>query len=291
MSDSRASHDPDGSLRATFDRHGFGFQYAVISEFQQLRKQGLSPFDVDGIEYPVHINGVDLHVDFCLRSKRGLLVTECKRVDPSLGTWCFARSANLSPNSIERKRVALEWVMRETDNSVTVGRVDPEHSEHQYHVGLEVKDNSTTGSGLGKSLDAAVTQAIRGASGMIAATASEPNLLNGALMTTVVPVIITTARLVICETDLARSDVRTGRLPADVAFQERSWIWYRVMTSASIRHQVRWFEPENRYRIGASLRHQQDYYYARSVAIVSSSGLREFIDQVQPHVAIDVDDQ
>ena len=270
------------TVRAAFGRHGYGFQYAVIRECRQLEGKKQSVFYPDGVEYPVQLNGADLHIDFLLRSRNALLTIECKRVDPAFGTWCFARSSDVAPNSLEPKRVVLETLLREDESRLTILRGDAEISERQYHVGLEIKDNDVKGNSTGRGLDGAVTQALRAAAGIIVAAGEHPALI-GDRLTRIVPVIVTTARLMTCDTDLAQTDVTSGHLPCDITVSQQPWLWYRVMVSPSLRHLLPWYEDPNRVRIGYSFGHLQDYAYARSVAIVNVAGLGEFLHGVRVH--------
>lgn len=273
---------PDSAIvRAAFDRHGHGFHYAVVRELGRLVATQESVFRVEGIEYPVMLNDEVLHVDVILRSSLGLLVLECKRVDPAFSTWCFARSKLVS-RSIDRDRVVLEWVLRNDDTTVTVGRNEGEITDVQYHVGLELKHSDLKGDSSGRGLDGAVTQALRSAGGIVLAAIERPNLL-GAKITHVVPVIVTTARLVTCDIDLADSDLMTGRLPHDVMVTERKWVWYRTMISAALRHHVSWFEPERQVAM-SSFQAEQDHAYARSVAVVTPAGLSSFLGAVRQHI-------
>ncbi len=115
MSNSAATNDESldrqvKAVRVAFARHGHGFQYAVAKRCAGLFKEQKSCFHVDTTEFPVEVNGVDLHIDIVLRSGSGLIVIECKRVNSVLSTWCFARSV-LSGRFNEPKAVRLERVL------------------------------------------------------------------------------------------------------------------------------------------------------------------------------------
>ena len=44
-------------IRGTFDRHGYGFQYAVAKECTRLRDVGESTWSIDATEFPVEVHG------------------------------------------------------------------------------------------------------------------------------------------------------------------------------------------------------------------------------------------
>src|SRR5262245_41063217 len=117
-------------LRAAFARHGYGFQYACVREFIRLREDREGRWHGDGPEFPVEVNGTQLHVDIVLRTTHGLMAIECKRVNPGLGTWCFGRTAFTSESGSEQNWVRFESLVRtDPDAAFAVWRGAPEHSD------------------------------------------------------------------------------------------------------------------------------------------------------------------
>lgn len=272
-------------LRAAFARHGYGFQYASVKEFIRLREARQSRWWVDATEFPVEVNSAQLHVDIILRTTHGLMVVECKRVNPGLGTWCFGRTAFTAESSSEQNGVRFESAVR-TDPAAAfaVWRGAPEHSDHQYHVALEMKSGQGDAQGSGRgALNEGVTQALRGASGIINTLIGRPSLFRG-LSLKVIPVVLTTARVVTCNGDLAESSLETGHLLASLSFSERPWVWFRVNAPAQLRHGA---EIRRNERNGMPVEHFRtlaDEEFARSVGVVSVSGLQDFLNAANFHV-------
>lgn len=104
MSDSKTiNQDALDKFQATLNRHGYGFQFAVLSESQKCFDSRTSAFVLETIELPVVVNGNSSRIDFVLKRvsehlifpfplRPLYLVAECKRANPSLSTWCFARA-------------------------------------------------------------------------------------------------------------------------------------------------------------------------------------------------------
>lgn len=86
MLDDLNAHQLD-AVRRTFDRHGYGFQYAVAKECVRLRDAGESSWWLDATEFPVEVHGTHLHIDMVLRNTGGLMVVECKRANPSISIY------------------------------------------------------------------------------------------------------------------------------------------------------------------------------------------------------------
>src|SRR4030043_1645904 len=95
------------AFEKTLNRHGYGFQYSVLKKAKQLFEDGRSPWIFEPSEFPVSVQGRDVHIDFILRwYRKGMtlaeysipvyLVAECKRADPALKYWCFARAPYVS---------------------------------------------------------------------------------------------------------------------------------------------------------------------------------------------------
>ena len=76
------------------------------------------------------------------------------------------------------------------------------------------------------------------------------------------------------DSDLAAADAETGNLATDaVTARQVDWLWFTHNSSANLRHDLEWE--------GASddLTDELKREFARSVAIVSSRGIDEFLQQ------------
>src|SRR5437867_2805939 len=76
------------------NRQGYAFQFAVLEKAKQLLASGDSSFGFEVSEFPVQIRGAHTRIDFVLLKRDGKLrlVSECKRANPALSNWCFARA-------------------------------------------------------------------------------------------------------------------------------------------------------------------------------------------------------
>src|SRR5438067_1519637 len=82
-----------GGFERVLNRHGYGFQYAVLRKARLLfeKKQSVWRFEVS--EFPVTTQHDSTRIDFVLKagSKETpiLMIVECKRANPALANWCF----------------------------------------------------------------------------------------------------------------------------------------------------------------------------------------------------------
>jgi hypothetical protein len=274
------THDLD-LVRASLNRHGYGFQFAVIRECLRLRDKGSSSWSVDATEFPVDVKNTMLHVDVVLRNSNAVIAVECKRVNPAMGIWVFGKSALAERREGESTQVVLQRLERQGTDGAFISPRAPTSSAHQYHVGIEIRTRDQKGDAQGGrgAWDDAVTQALRGATGIVHAVADEPNLFGRFDSMVVIPAIITTARLLACETDLGDASLDTGELPAELQVNSRPWLWFRVFASANVRpakpvrvaNLVPPLPSEHQFgELAASV-------FARSVAVVSANGLEEFL--------------
>ena len=252
----------ESGLRKTFNSKGFGFQYSVLEHC--LNAGGPLRWKYAASEYPVSLNGKDLHIDFVLGCGVHLLVAECKRTKD--GTWAFARGSRTTYS--ERPRADfLHWDQERRLYRVAkyFGNPGP-----PYDTGVPVKGDD-------KDFDHSLTQVFRGRSGLIEELAGIEGLRYGG--GAVVPVIFTTATLVTTETKLSEADVATGDLPL-TAVQSKQWIWYDYRLSRSLRPDVPlWVNsaqgigPTKSQYLDRELAHNA----RKSVAIVRVEGLQDFL--------------
>jgi hypothetical protein len=90
--------------------HGYGFQYSVLKEVARLAYEVRSASWIPKVpEFPVEVQGHDTRIDFILKHARlpFYLVAECKRANPSLANWCFAKM-DITP-SADIFRVEPAW--------------------------------------------------------------------------------------------------------------------------------------------------------------------------------------
>ena len=81
------------------NRHGYGFQYAVLKQAHILADSRDSSWRFIASEFPVRVQGFDTRIDFILKratdnifDQHFFLIAECKRANPAYSNWCFARA-------------------------------------------------------------------------------------------------------------------------------------------------------------------------------------------------------
>src|SRR5271157_5882381 len=82
-------------FQTTFNKHGYGFQYSILGYAEKLYEKGSSPWRKPIPEFPVQVQGKDARIDLLLEHKSNsyLIVAECKRVNPALSNWFFAKAS------------------------------------------------------------------------------------------------------------------------------------------------------------------------------------------------------
>jgi hypothetical protein len=240
---------------------------------------------VEAVEFPFDVNGQPGHADILLRNDNAVAVVECKKVRKGLATWVFARSNLVSRSDFGAQTVALEGVTcLNVDAKLNACLRPGRETERQYNVAVETKDGEGEKAGTSRGgLDNALAQSLRGSSGILRQLISHPSLLPGldrGATLTIVPVIVTNARLLACRTDLAYTDLASGQLPEKLLVQESDWLWLRTMASASVRHEF-WHAGA---RASSSFGDLQDQRYARSIAVTTPAGLADCLTGISTHV-------
>jgi hypothetical protein len=222
-------------LRA-LNSHGHAFQQTVIRACHDLAIEYTNwQFEVG--EFPVQLREADTSLDvvLSLRSQNLYLVVECKRADPNLAHWCFARTPYVLRGA-RRTDPMLTAVFHEP------GRVvERPHrlstGDEVYHVAHELKTGKT-GSGVPGGRGAvsdAVNQVLRGAGGLIETLVRHrAQALPVGTPVLVVPAVFTTAQLFVTDADLSNADLQTGDL-ATAPLRPCPWLWYMAHQSASQR--------------------------------------------------------
>src|SRR5688572_21743563 len=88
------------AFEESLNRHGYSFQYALLKRRNELEVKNKTHWYFVGSEVPVECGGVITHIDFVCWStprnpqvsNRFFLIAECKRANPALAEWCFAKS-------------------------------------------------------------------------------------------------------------------------------------------------------------------------------------------------------
>ncbi len=272
-------------FESTLNRQGHPFQYAVIRRAHELHDERRSPWVFEVSEFPVEVQGYHTRVDFILSqwaeslsAPFRFLVAECKRVNPALSDWMFARAPYVGRGGTTRD-ILVERVRRAgQDIASSYGRLDG--SENIYHLGFEVKSTATgdPGGGGRGAIEDAATQVTRGVNGLIDCLSKHRRHLCEDFPVAFVPAIFTTARLWATELDLANTDIVQGQVAlGSVDVVHKSWLWLQYHVSPGLKHsvdrQVAKDEPFPRPNLG----HLLEMEYARTIAIVASTGVDDFL--------------
>lgn len=262
-------HNVGEDFRRALSVHGYGFHFAVLKEIENLHKHDRVRWRFWASEFPV-VADRNTHIDFVLHLGGTYLVAECKRVDPARARWCFARAPYTWPDLHGRKEIVFDQL--EYDPPPELIHSVPRCLDFEsYHLGLELK-TKRKGDGCGPAtgaIDAAVTQVLRGTSGLLnhlfgPAFPDEPI----PTVARVLPTIFTTAELWTTDADLSESDLETGNLePGSVDAERQNWLWFTHHRSPTLEHEVRADERARYFR----------HRVARTVAIVGPSGIEDFL--------------
>jgi hypothetical protein len=264
--------------------HGYGFHYSVLREASELFANESSKWAFEAAEFPVEVQGRGTRIDFVLQHRDHpsfYLLAECKRANPALSNWCFARAPLVRRNRSEEPMFLEHFRISET-GTVSQGieassrKVRNLNEREAYHIGIEVKSGKkgdSNGQGRGH-IEDAVTQVCRGIGGMV------DMFLSGRLKTSgkptsvyLLPVVFTTAHIWTSDVDLSTADLQTGELDfSSTEFAAKDYIFYQYHMSPGLKHSYNWtgLRPDD---IGSFM----DSEYIRTVSIVSASGIGQFL--------------
>jgi hypothetical protein len=265
------------------NRHGYGFQYAVIKRAAELIKYS-SRWIPAVAEFPVPL-GDGTKIDFILRdlafNTRTTLVCECKRVNEAFGRWCFVR-APFTHSALGRDPSvimdSIEFSTREDGRRVRVSHKHGVFLDRAYSVGLVVKDNNAKGDAQPRrgtnedAIEEAATQVLRGSNGYIETLSQHPKLLGEGQPHIVLPVIFTTATLWVSDANLSDADLLSGKI--DIAksdFKSAPWLWYQYHTSPALKYSTR------REQEATELEEMLEFEYIRTIVIVGRGGIDDFL--------------
>lgn len=266
----------DIAFEKALSRHGYSFQYAVLEEARQLCDAGKSPWIPWVPEFPVTIQGVDTRIDivFFNYSRKICLVCECKRANPALSNWCFARA----PWPKETGFAAYSYMETITSRAegVNFGLLNIVQSDRIFQIAQEVNTGikgDSSGSVRGE-IEGAASQVSRGFNGLIEFLGGERNrqLINVGETIGFIPAIVTTAKLFATEAEVTSPELLTGE-PGTLnpPLTERDWIWYDYPQSPSLRHAIPDENPSS------NLREVIYREFVRRIAIVTPAGLPKFL--------------
>lgn len=271
------------------NRHGHGFQYAVIKHLRHLiaaeRIAMIKDFwQVLMSELPVE-SEKGTRVDFVLERKahgsykRLFIVAECKRANPATANWCFARS----PYSHRDVWGSIEYVHLEcvrntvvapSTRGVFAGGVQASAGNPPYHLAFALRTNAAgdpdAGATRQSEVEDATAQALRGASGLVMHFDRRPQLLGDEEQVGILPVIFTTANLYTSDLKLDEAELATGKVEGG-SLTRVPWVMYQYAMSPGLKHKA------TSAGVPRDLVELYRTEYIRTVPVVSVGGILEFM--------------
>jgi hypothetical protein len=272
------------SFAKALNRHGYGFQYRVLKEAWELCGRG-SKWVFKVGEFPVEVQGAGTRIDFVLSRIRDrdnaafYLLAECKRANPALSNWCFARAP-----FVHEKRVygisgyeplIMDFCQLDERNAIHVSAKPSGKLGNAYHIAVEVKSKGVKGDASGdgrQAIENAATQVSRGLNGIIEFTLGNRQFLSEGRRAHFLPVIFTTANIWVTDVDLSTANLETGNVNLSGSqFTKQSWIAFQYHLSPGLKHSRLPLER------ASSLNETMDADYVRTIPIVSASGIEPFL--------------
>jgi hypothetical protein len=288
-------------FKETLNRQGFGFKYAVIKEIQKAKSEVFSEYPekvrpslhVDYTEIPIEANGKNTRLDFvltmCLKKQNPKedyqfikLIAQCKRTDSALSDWCFMKTPFKDQSEIAGS------LFLEIAHSLCIEKIhindntEKQSSIHRLSAGednlfqIPVIVNSEPKGSIRKVFNKTITRALRGQNGFINLSKKHLDYSKHEKEFFVLPVIFTTANIWASDFMLDSADLKTGNFSVlDGNLVKKSWILYNHNQRLTLKHTLS--ELEDQSSAASSLSDFLHKEYTRPVAIVNSSGIKEFL--------------
>ena len=273
-------------VASVLNASGFPFHYAVLRDIGLALDQRRSLWRFEAAEFPVRIRGESTRIDILLShtQRDWLLIGECKRPNPSLRQWCFFRAPFVRRNrGVEMLNLETlserQHGVPESRGRVCAGLPDA------YHIALEIKGGGQgENSGLGRGLiEQAATQVMRGTAGLAQFYAEHNDAWGQGRTWTFVPVIFTAATLYASTVNLNEAETATGDIRVEPSqLRQVPWLFYQYHISPDLRPDL----PGNSFGLKDSLGDVLDREYVRTIAVVSPSGISDFLQWIS-HVGPD----
>ena len=135
-----ANDGPVEAFRAAVDRHGHAFQNAVLRRADYLFGIRHSMWAFSAAEVPCEVRGASTRIDFVLQRNDwngsgpvAYLIAECKRINPALSDWCFARTPYIRRN-LSSSRLISDQVLRDSNETLGVDVHAFGHGREVYNL-------------------------------------------------------------------------------------------------------------------------------------------------------------
>ncbi len=284
-----AEQNRRSNVRKNFEtelrKNGFGFQYVILKEINDLYNAEKSAFLPEFAEFPVEINNTNTHIDFIIERKNTssfpksdpfFLICECKRANPALSNWCFVRSP------FAREGLLIDFIFLEKlhiDKPFNTKKSYVIQSNTQgrkiFDIAFNVKSDDK-GEGDTKGANEAVAQVLRGMNGFIEYLGNKENLLriehDKSYTPYFLPVIFTTAELWSSNINLSDAELTDGNLDLPLeSLTNESWLLFQYNQSQPIKHSIdTHFSNNDIFSVAQT-------EFTRTVAIVNPKGIKAFL--------------
>jgi hypothetical protein len=267
-------------------RHGYAFQYRTLKTADDACGPGShAPGWVFQVaEFPVEVRGRQTRIDYLLqRSDRPTyLVVECKRANPKLKRWCFAKAPYVI-RGFDTNRVFGEQVrFDKPSNRLLCNTFRESVFCDKYHLAFEMRVQGERGDEEGSKgrgdIEDAATQVSLGLNGLIESLRPfETEFKEGDVMT-FFPVIITTATLFVSDVDLSTAGLDSGEVDSSTLnLKEAGWVIYQYPVSPGIKHSLPVSKRPPITSRARDLGRNLEDEFLRSIAIVNSLHFEEFL--------------
>jgi hypothetical protein len=262
-------------LRKVLVDEGHPFQYRALQE-ANVAFSKIKGWVFSVPEFPVQA-GRDTRVDFVLSDREIDLAVECKRVNPAYTRcWLFAH-APLTRRPPRGPTLIYEGVKRDSpDKAEALVRI-VRATRPTYQIGYAVPtDRKGKLKDTGRdAVEKTLRQAAMAAIGLLNYYIDSPGAIEFKRSRYVIPVVITTADLVVTEIDLAdKVSLEDGYIEADDLQPKRAdWILYEYHIEPGLRH------PIHGQLRSPDLSKALDQKYTRTIPIVTAGAIRDFLSR------------
>lgn len=260
------------TLEKTLNRHGYSFQYSVVSKANELFKNHQSNWRAPVTEFPSEVKGFGTRIDTILqyKDKPIFLIIETKRANPALSNWCFLEAPYI--NTGINKPIVESITKNQSQYRTSIAGL--EKPREVCHLGLEIKSTKKgdpCSSGRGAIEDAAA-QVLRGLNGLIEFFKPQHEMLKEYGTITVLPAIITTANIFYSNAKLSNADLNSGEIDlSDETIEKRDWLFYNYNQSPGLKHSI---QPNRKY---PEFEKALQNLYIRTIPVISPIGLEDFL--------------
>jgi hypothetical protein len=266
-------------FQTKLQEHGYGFEAAVAFKLKQLHENSASRWSMLCGEFPVGYRGESTRIDILLATHgySEFAVCECKRANPAVNRWCFIRQPHVGASRHDNS-MHVDVLTRKS-GYIPFLRMNIRGAMNAFaHIGLEIRSDErgdVRGTSRG-AIEEAVTQVARGTNGLIQFLNANDSFLPLEQGVALYQVVFTTASLWLSDARLNLTDISTGNVDLSQSdFRQVDWLMYQYPQGPALRADV----PVDS-RAKTMLEARDDQYY-RSVFIVSSAGIEDFITTLQ----------